>query len=157
MTVRKLHLETAKSEFTPLLKVAFATRSRVMIDEHFGHARTFLIYGVDYSGYQMLDALEFTGQQVEGHNRLPDKVSLLKECDAVYCNACGASALRQLLAQQVFPIRVDDDVSISESLQQIEHDLNHQPAGWMTRAIKHDPRSDDGADSYLDSLLDEPW
>ncbi len=157
MSVRKLHLQAAKSGLTPLLKVAFATRSRVMVDEHFGHARTFLIYGIDYSGYQMLDALEFTGQLAEGHNHLADKIRLLKECDAVYCNACGASALRQLLAQQVFPIRVDDDVSISESLQQIELDLNHHPAGWMMRAIKQDPRNEGGAGRSLDSLLDEPW
>ncbi|MFD2014898.1 NifB/NifX family molybdenum-iron cluster-binding protein [Vibrio olivae] len=85
MTVRKLHLETASdAPFNPVLKVAFATHSRLMIDEHFGHARTFLIYGVDYSGHQLLDAVEFTDELAQGHNRLPDKINLLKECDAVF-------------------------------------------------------------------------
>ncbi len=157
MTVRKLHLETASdAPFNPVLKVAFATHSRLMIDEHFGHARTFLIYGVDYSGHQLLDAVEFTDELAQGHNRLPDKINLLKECDAVFCNACGASALRQLLAKQIFPIRVDEGVSISESLQQIGQELNQKPAGWMTRALKNEQRGDDSS-SYLDSLLDEPW
>ncbi len=156
MTVRKLHLQAADSTRKPLLKVAFATRSRLLIDEHFGHARTFLIYGIDYGGYQLLDALEFSEQQASGHHSLPDKINVLKGCHAVYSNACGASALRQLLALQVFPIRVDEGLSISDALVAIERELNQHPAPWMMRALHTEPAGADKA-SYLDTLLDEPW
>ena len=90
-----------------LLRVAFASADRETVDQHFGSSRAFVIYGVNPEHAQLLKVIEFGDLEQDGNeDKLVSKLELLDGCIAVYCRACGASAVRQLLASALSPERV---------------------------------------------------
>jgi nitrogen fixation protein NifX len=157
---RKLHIEPSPqvSEFD--LKVAFATLSRQCVDQHFGSAKCVLIYGVNEQEWHVIEAIEYAESAAAAHDKLPTRIGDLAECAAIFCNACGASAIRQLLEKGIHPVKVLEGTGIHELLGGIQDELKSEPTGWLARAIKQkNERRHDEADKAerLSQLMDEEW
>lgn len=138
-----------------LLKVAFATSDRRRVDQHFGSAQSFAIYGVNPEQTQLLGVSEFGALAQDGNeDKLAAKLDLLDGCIAVYCRACGASAVRQLLARNVQPVKVAEDAVISELLAALQAELREGPSSWLAKAIarQRGPDSD-----RFDAMAMEGW
>ncbi|MDR9830590.1 NifB/NifX family molybdenum-iron cluster-binding protein [Vibrio sp. FNV 38] len=169
MIVRRLHVEAQDSVFTPCIKVAFATCDRRHINQHFGQAQSFMIYGVDKTTYQLIDVIDFSaghsgGEKLSrdralfGHQTLTDRIATLTDCDAVYFNECGSSALKQLLVLKTYPIKVKEGEGIKWCLDSLVFELNSPSGGWIDKALtRTDDKPNEDRTAYLDSLLNEPW
>lgn len=137
-----------------LLKVAFASADRETVDQHFGSSRSFAIYGVNPERVRLLSVAEFEEAEQDGNeDKLAGKLVLLDGCIAVYCRACGASALRQLLQAGIQPVKVAESSRIDELLEALQGELRAGPSAWLAKAIrrtKPDSRR-------FDSMLSEAW
>jgi len=138
-----------------LLKVAFATSDRESVDQHFGSAESFAIYGVNPESLRLLGVSEF-GQLAQDGNedKLATKLDLLDGCIAVYCRACGASAVRQLLARNIQPIKVGEDVKIADMITALQAELREGPSSWLAKAIQRQREPDMGR---FDAMASEGW
>ncbi|TBU98827.1 NifB/NifX family molybdenum-iron cluster-binding protein [Stutzerimonas kirkiae] len=138
-----------------LLRVAFASSDRERVDQHFGSSCAFAIYGVNPERAQLLLVVEFGDQQQDGNeDKLASKLDLLDGCIAVYCRACGASAVRQLLAIGVQPVKVGESARIGELLETLQAELREGPSAWLAKAIQRTR----GADlQRFDAMAAEGW
>jgi nitrogen fixation protein NifX len=138
-----------------LLKVAFATSDGKTVDQHFGSAQGFAIYGVNPEKARLLTLSEFGALAQDGNeDKLVNKLALLRGCIAVYSRACGASALRQLLAIEVQPVKVPEDAQIQDLLAALQAELREGPSSWLAKAI----RRHQGVDpTRFDSMEAEGW
>ena len=137
-----------------MLKVAFASNDRATINQHFGAAEGFVIYALDESRAQLLEVIEFPPENMDGNeNKLPLKIQSLAGCAAVYCLAAGASAVRQLLAAGVQPIRLDDEEPIDPTLNQLRKAIKEGGIPWVDKAVK----KQSGDDSRFDKMAAEGW
>jgi len=119
------------------LRVAFATRDRRHVDQHFGAAEAFVIYAVGVDRSTMLEVVQFLeAPQDSNEGKLASKIALLDGCVAVYCEAVGASAIRQLLAKGIQPIKVREGAHIDDLIAQLQQDWLAGPAGWLAKAIR---------------------
>ena len=115
--VRHLRLVKPIEEDAMTVKIAFATSDRRAVNQHFGAAESFAIYEVGECETRLIEVAEFIETAMDGHEgKLAAKVELLGDCAAVYCNAVGASAIQQLLAKSIQPMRVDEGTLIDELL-----------------------------------------
>ena len=138
-----------------LLKVAFATSNSQTVDQHFGSAQSFAIYGVNPESTQLLGVSEFGQLEQDGNeDKLATKLDLLDGCVAVYCRACGASAVRQLLARNVQPIKVGEDAIIVDLLAALQAELREGPSSWLAKAIERQRAP--SADKF-DAMASEGW
>jgi nitrogen fixation protein NifX len=165
---RRLHLvgcNTEDSWLDTALKVAFATSDMTHVDQHFGAAQSFVIYAVDQERSCFLEAVEFGGQEesAEGpqmeatgfnESKLSDKIAVLEGCIAVYSQAVGASAINQLKAKGVQPIKVSAGTLISGLLVALQEELRQGPSSWLARAIESATPSDP---SRFDQMEEEGW
>ena len=151
---RKLHVEPAPDAGQFRLKVAFATQDRVTVNQHFGTAKSLMVFGVGTEGWSLLEVIEFPSSLKQTHDKLPSRIHELAGCAAVYCNACGVSAIRKLVEQGVNPVKVPEGINIHELLKEIQFELNHFPKGWLARALKQGQRKDE---KRFDRLLDDTW
>jgi nitrogen fixation protein NifX len=88
---------------------------------------------------------------MDGHEgKLAAKVELLGDCAAVYCNAVGASAIQQLLAASIQPMRVDEGTLIDELLCGLQKNLVNEPPVWLAKHLKKQA----GGKSFAE---DEEW
>lgn len=129
------------------VKIAFASSDRRQVDQHFGAAAAFAIFELGDAGANLVEVAEFIETAMDGHEgKLAAKIGLLEGCVAVYCNAAGASAIAQLLAKGIQPMRVDEGVAIDALLAS----LLDAPPHWLARHYK----KASGATSFAD---DEAW
>jgi nitrogen fixation protein NifX len=133
------------------VKIAFATSDRRAVNQHFGAAEAFAIYELGESETRMIEIAEFIETAMDGHEgKLAAKVDLLGDCAAVYCNAVGASAIQQLLAKSIQPMRVDEGTLIDELLVGLQKNLVNDPPVWMAKHLKKQSK----AGSFA---ADEEW
>lgn len=138
-----------------MLKVAFASTDRSSINQHFGAAEGFVIYALDEQRAQLQEVIEFPPETMDGNeNKLPAKIQSLAGCNAVYCLAAGASAVRQLLAAGVQPIRLDDEEAIEPILNQLRAALRDGGIPWVDKVVKQLKAADSGR---FDQMLEEGW
>jgi nitrogen fixation protein NifX len=133
------HLRLVENTEKPAMKVkiAFATSDRRAVNQHFGAAESFAIYEVGENETRLIEVAEFIETAMDGHEgKLAAKVELLDDCAAVYCNAVGASAIQQLLAASIQPMRVDEGTLIDELLCGLQKNLVGDPPVWLAKHLK---------------------
>ncbi|MGY5449565.1 NifB/NifX family molybdenum-iron cluster-binding protein [Agarivorans sp. MS3-6] len=150
---RKLRLIEDGQQRDHSFKVAFASESKLRVDQHFGSAHTFLVYGFGPEHIQLIEALQFE-LSPPGHDnkRLQQRIDALKGCAAVFSTACGQGAMRLLKQANIVGIMADTDEDLSLLLGELHLQFVHQPLPWMVKNI-----SDADAETRLNELLDEPW
>lgn len=137
------------------LKVAFATTDMKTVNQHFGSAKSFAMYMVNPEEATLLEAAQFGKLEQDGdEDKLVAKITMLDGCAAVYCQAIGSSAIRQLVTRGVQPVKVAEGADISNLLQALQDEMRQGPSAWLAKAIaKHK-----GADmSRFDAMEDEGW
>lgn len=137
------------------LKVAFASTDMKQVNQHFGSAESFVIYAVDPEHSKMLEVAQF-GQLAQDGNedKLIVKLTALQGCIAVYSQAVGASAVRQLKSLGIQPVKVSAGTEITELLESIQDELRSGPATWLARAIDAQKPSDP---NRFDDMEAEGW
>lgn len=119
-----------------VLRVAFATTDMKHVDQHFGAAQSFAIYEVGPYLWRLNEACEFTAPEANSEGKLVEKVSLIDNCAAVYCNAIGASAIRALLNAGVQPVKVSEGAAIAALVEDLQSEIREGPTAWVAKAIQ---------------------
>jgi nitrogen fixation protein NifX len=147
-------LEVLGGETKAFLKVAFASTDRSVVDQHFGSAKAFVVYGINPDEIMLLSISEFGELEQDGNeDKLADKLELLEGCIAVYCRACGASAVKQLLAKGIQPVKVSDGALIKSLLSELQRELQEGPSSWLAKAVTRNALSE----SRFDEMEMEGW
>jgi nitrogen fixation protein NifX len=118
------------------VKIAFASSDRRVVDQHFGAAEAFCIYTLAEDDARLVEVAEFHDSDVvmDGHEgKLAGKIALLEDCVAVYCNAVGASAIKQLLAAGIQPMKVEEGTPLDALLCELNQSLKTAPPAWLTK------------------------
>lgn len=120
-----------------MLRLAFASDDRATVNQHFGAAVGFAIYALDGERWQLVELAEFPPETMDGNeNKLPAKIAALAGCAAVYCLAAGGSAVKQLLAAGVQPVRLDDEAPIDALLKQVSTAIRDGGIPWVDKALR---------------------
>jgi len=153
--MRHLRLVTPTEESNMSVKIAFASSDRRQVDQHFGAAESFAIYELSDDDARLVEVAEFTDTDtaMDGHEgKLAGKIDLLQDCAAVYCNAVGASAIKQLLARGIQPLKVEEGTLIDTLLTELNQSLQSSPPAWMVKQIKRQNAGD-----RFGSMAEEGW
>ena len=154
MTALKRTLSVLDGDDGTLIKVAFASTDRVYVNQHFGASLAFVIYGVSLSDIKLLVISEFHDPaSISTEDKLAEKLELLDGCIAVYCRACGSSAIHQLLARGIQPVKVSEDALIDVLLAELQQELREGPSAWLAKAVSRNGLNA----SRLNDLEAEDW
>ena len=104
--------------------MAVATKGDVLINEHFGHAREFLIYEVSAAGVRLLGHRKTekycSGSECSGddESRVDRVIRVLSGCEVVLCARIGIDPWHRLEAAGVRP-------DTTQAYEPIEHAVAH--------------------------------
>lgn len=136
-----------------MLRVAFATDDRAQVNQHFGASVGFAIYALDGERARLVELAEFCEESMDGNeNKLPAKIEALAGCAAVYCLAVGGSAVRQLIAHGVQPIRLEEETAIERLLADLRRAIREGGVAWVEKALCRDKDA-----GRFDRMADEGW
>jgi nitrogen fixation protein NifX len=137
------------------LKIAFATTDMETVNQHFGSAKSFAIYAVDMEDAQLLEAAEFGQLSQDGNeDKLSVKLDLLDGCAAVYCQAVGGSAINQLIAKGIQPVKVHEGGKIKDLIVDLQNEMKAGPSSWLAKAINQNKGPDP---DRFNQMEDEGW
>lgn len=137
------------------LKIAFATTDMNTVNQHFGSAKSFAIYAVDRNHAQLLEAAQFGELRQDGNeDKLSVKIELLNGCAAVYCQAIGGSAINQLIAKNIQPVKVHEGGRIKDLIDDLQTEMKAGPSSWLAKAINQQKSPDP---ERFNKMADEGW
>ncbi len=137
------------------LKIAFATTDMETVNQHFGSAKSFALYAVNADKAEMLEVAQFGNLAQDGNeDKLAVKLKLLRGCAAVYCQAVGASAIRQIVAQNIQPVKVHEGSLIKDLIGDLQQEMQAGPSSWLAKAINRQKNPDP---NRFDAMEDEGW
>jgi nitrogen fixation protein NifX len=141
--MRHLRLVKPIKENEMTVKIAFASNDRQLVNQHFGAAEAFAIFAMSETDFKLVEVAEFIETAMDGHEgKLAAKIELLDGCAAVYCNAVGASAIQQLLAKGIQPMRVDEGSVIDSLLSCLQKSMQADTPVWLAKHIKKQVSTD---------------
>lgn len=127
---------TEESWADSAVKVAFASSDMQQVNQHFGAAESFAVYAVDMERTELLEVVQFGQLSMDGNeDKLVAKIAALAGCIAVYTQAVGTSAVGQLKAQGIQPVKVTPGASVADLLESLQEQLREGPSAWLARAI----------------------
>jgi len=127
------------------IKVAFATSDMKHVDQHFGAARSFAVYVLNRDQLRFVEASAFGRPDMDGNeDKLAAKIAALAGCAAVYSQAVGASAIGQLKAKGIQPVKVSPGAVISDLIVSLQEELRQGPSRWLAKAIADAQSTDVG-------------
>lgn len=136
-----------------VMKVAFASDDRTRVNQHFGAALGFAIYAFGDDPARLAELVAFPAENMDGNeNKLPARIQALSGCAAVYCLAIGASAVKQLLAAGVQPVRLDQVTPIAPLLTSIQHAMRVGGIPWIDKRGKQVKDA-----SRFERMAEENW
>lgn len=137
------------------LRVAFASNDMKHVNQHFGSTEGFVIYAIDREQATLLEVAQFDKFEHDGNeDKLTAKLALIEGCSAVYCQAVGASAIHQLTAKNIQPIKVSENYEIEALIKELQEELRLGPSKWLAKAIKRQQGNDE---SRFDQMEAEGW
>ncbi len=123
------------------MKIAFATKDNITIDDHFGWCRQFAIYDVTPAGFQ------FSGMREPGTDfksvpsgndetdKIDKRIAAIKDCAIVYCSQIGSVAAARVIRQRIHPIKVSQPEQIDAVLQKMTEVLKKPPI-WLRKILE---------------------
>ena len=87
-------------------------------------------------------------------DKLAVKIDALDGCIAVYSQAVGASAINQLKAKGIQPVKISPGADISGLLAALQEELRQGPGSWLARAIQQATPADP---SRFDQMEADGW
>lgn len=155
---RRMHIVRTTEQGIPMkdaIKVAFATTDMIHVNQHFGSAKSFAVYNVNAEQSILLEAVQFGDLAQDGNeDKLSVKLQLLEGCAAVYCQAIGASAIKQIVAQGIQPIKVHEGCRINDLINDLQNEMKTEPSSWLAKAINQNRETDP---KRFDTMEAEGW
>jgi nitrogen fixation protein NifX len=140
----------------PSLLVAFASSGMATVDQHFGSSPRFVVYGVTAKAANFVHLTLFEASAEDGNeSKLAAKIAALEGCAAVLCAAVGGSAVRQLVAAGIQPIKVEPGSAIDEALAHLCDEIKGATTPWVVKALK---RTSEARDlRRFDAMEQDGW
>ena len=138
-----------------LLMVAFASSDGECVNQHFGSAQGFHVYGVNGGEATLMATKSFPKEKKDGNeDKLKPKLAWLHGCDLVYVGSVGGSATKQLIMLGAHPIVVKGGPDIEEIIEELQGELNGTLSPMLERVIRQ--KTGKGDDRF-DAMEDEGW
>lgn len=115
------------------MNIAFASSSGELVDQHFGHSKSFYLYKVTKEHHELLNVIESSHEPEGEKEKLDYKIGTIEEADIMYCTQIGPMASKMIQAAGVHPVRVAEGESIESAIAKLQEMLNDSPAPWLLR------------------------
>lgn len=104
----------------------------------------------------LVGVAKFAEESMDGNEgKLAAKVDFLEGCAAVFVLAIGASAIKQLTAKGIQPIRINEVDTLDDLLRDICTAIGEGGVAWIERAIAAQART--GSGDRFATMEKEGW
>lgn len=119
------------------MKIAFASKDGVHVNEHFGWCQQFYLYNIDKAGVHEIGTSDASLNHENESDKLAYKIECLGESDIVCVAQIGPNAANLLQNVGIYPLKSSNENETIESINSTLHRYisdDHAPL-WFKRMI----------------------
>lgn len=118
------------------MKIAFASKDNVNINQHFGWCQKFYIYEISEEKYTLLEEKDSSLKKDDEVEKLIYKLECIEGCDIIYTSQIGPKAANMVQSAGIYPLRASsEDDKIEDALKTIQKMMNDNTPLWLKRIM----------------------
>jgi nitrogen fixation protein NifX len=118
-----------------MIKIAFASKDGINVNEHFGWCEKFYIYGVDKDSYELIKEVDSSVKHEAEVDKLEYKIECIDNSDIVYVTQIGPKAANMVKYAGTYPMKASsEDEKIEDVLKSIQKMIENPPL-WLKRIL----------------------
>ena len=118
-----------------MIKVAFASKDGIHVNEHFGWCEKFYIYGVNEDSSELLKEVDSSEKHETEIDKLEYKIDSIENSDIVYVTQIGPKAANMVKYAGTYPLKASsEDEKIEDVIRSIQK-LMENPPLWLKRIL----------------------
>jgi nitrogen fixation protein NifX len=118
------------------MKVAFASKDGIFVNEHFGWCEKFYIYELNEEGYELINEVDSSQKHEAEADKLEYKIACLDSSDIVCVAQIGPKAANMVNLAGIYPMRASrEDEKIEDLLASLLMLLLGNPPLWLKRIL----------------------
>jgi len=122
------------------MRVAFATKDGVSINEHFGWAGEFAVFDINENDFSLVERRVVAHSNPENDpdnepeeiDKINVRIEAIKDCAIVYCNNIGAVSAARVIRSRIHPIKTTQPVAIATEIHRLQEVLKNPPI-WIKK------------------------
>jgi len=119
-----------------IMKVAFASKDGIHVNEHFGWCQAFYIYEVNEESFELLKVVDSSQKHEDEVDKLAYKIESLDGSDIVYVTQIGPKASNMVKMAGVYPLKAaNDEEKIEEVIASLQKLMKGNAPLWLKRII----------------------
>ncbi len=115
------------------MKVAFASKDGIRVDEHFGWCKRFFVYTVAQDGFSLTEVRDVPDMNGEV-DRVDVRIKVLNDCAIVFCREMGAVAAARVVKSKIHPAKAKESERIVEILARLV-EVAKSPPLWLKKRL----------------------
>jgi len=124
------------------MRITFASKDGLHVNQHFGWSDTFYMYKVDDECFYFIKKINSSRQITKEMDKLDYKISCLEKSDIVCVSQIGPKASSMVQKSGIYPMKSPSgEEKIEDILKSIQKMLKNNPPLWLKRIqISHENR-----------------
>jgi nitrogen fixation protein NifX len=123
------------------MKIAFASKDGVHVNEHFGWCQKFYIYTLTSDSYYFEKEVDSSQDIQDEVDKLEYKINSLDGADMVYVTQIGPKASMMVKSAGVLPVKSStEDETIENTLKKLQEMINNNPPIWLLKILAKDSK-----------------
>jgi len=119
-----------------VIKIAFASKDNIHVNQHFGWCEKFYIYEVSGETFSLVDEVDSSLKKEEEVEKLTYKIECVDGCDIIYVSQIGPKAANMVQSAGIYPMRsVSEDEKIEDVISSIQKMINGNAPLWLKRIL----------------------
>ncbi|MEA3352532.1 MAG: NifB/NifX family molybdenum-iron cluster-binding protein [Campylobacterota bacterium] len=124
------------------MKIAFASKDNIHVNQHFGWCEKFYIYEIDGDNFSLVDEIDSSLQKDEEVEKLNYKISCVDGCDIIYVSQIGPKAANMVQSAGIYPMRSSsEDEKIEDVINSLQKMINGNAPLWLKRILLKDSQN----------------
>jgi nitrogen fixation protein NifX len=117
------------------MRIAFASKDNIHINQHFGWAKEFYIYEIKDDNYTFVKSVDSSIEIEDEIEKLNYKIECCEGCDILYVQQIGPKASLMVKASKIFPMQASAENEKIEDILNKLIKMKENPPLWMRRLI----------------------
>jgi len=117
------------------MRIAFASKDNIHINQHFGWAKEFYIYEIKGDSFTFIKSVDSSIEIEDEIEKLNYKIECCEGCDILYVQQIGPKASLMVKASKIFPMQSSSENEKIEDILNKLIKMKENPPIWMRRLI----------------------
>lgn len=120
------------------MKIAFASKDNIHVNQHFGWCKEFYIYEITNEDYTFIKSVDSSLEIDDEIDKLTYKIECLEDSDILYVQQIGPKASMMVKSCKIFPMQASrENEKIIDVLEQFIK-MQKNPPIWMQRLLHNE-------------------